>query len=75
MYRVVSTEEGQKKAEEEGAVFMETSAKQGYNIKPLFRKIATALPGMEKTSVPNDSNCELRRSIRKRVDVHTELSV
>ena len=58
--RVVSSEEGQKKAEEEGALFMETSAKHGYNIKPLFRKIATALPGMEKTTVTNDSNCKFR---------------
>lgn len=28
-------------------MFMETSAKAGYNVKALFRKIAQALPGME----------------------------
>ena len=28
-------------------MFIETSAKAGFNIKALFRKLATALPGME----------------------------
>lgn len=28
-------------------MFIETSAKAGFNIKALFRKIAAALPGME----------------------------
>lgn len=31
-------------------MFIETSAKAGFNIKPLFRKIAAALPGMEALS-------------------------
>ncbi|KAK8971533.1 Ras-related protein RABH1e [Platanthera guangdongensis] len=31
-------------------MFIETSAKAGFNIKPLFRKIAAALPGMENLS-------------------------
>ncbi|KAF8291011.1 small GTP-binding protein RAB6 [Trypanosoma cruzi] len=38
--RVVSTEEAQKKAEEYNLVFMEVSAKQGKNVKALFRKMA-----------------------------------
>ncbi|ESL05727.1 Rab family, other [Trypanosoma rangeli SC58] len=42
--RVVSTEEGQKKAGEYNLVFMEVSAKQGTNVKALFRKMAEALP-------------------------------
>jgi len=28
-------------------MFIETSAKAGYNVKPLFRKIAQALPNVE----------------------------
>ncbi|KAF6170154.1 hypothetical protein GIB67_038687 [Kingdonia uniflora] len=31
-------------------MFIETSAKAGFNIKALFRKIAAALPGMETLS-------------------------
>jgi Ras-related protein Rab-6A len=33
-------EEGEKKAKEFNVMFMETSAKAGYNVKALFRKIA-----------------------------------
>ncbi|KAI8904429.1 ras family-domain-containing protein [Gorgonomyces haynaldii] len=42
--RQVSTEEGEKKAKEFNVMFIETSAKAGYNIKALFKKIAHALP-------------------------------
>lgn len=45
--REVSTEEGEQKAKEFNTMFIETSAKAGYNVKPLFRKIAQALPGIE----------------------------
>eukprot|EP00238_Polyblepharides_amylifera_P008725 CAMPEP_0196575696 /NCGR_PEP_ID=MMETSP1081-20130531/5126_1 /TAXON_ID=36882 /ORGANISM="Pyramimonas amylifera, Strain CCMP720" /LENGTH=157 /DNA_ID=CAMNT_0041894073 /DNA_START=407 /DNA_END=880 /DNA_ORIENTATION=+ len=45
--RQVSVEEGDAKAREFGVLFIETSAKAGFNIKALFRKIAAALPGME----------------------------
>lgn len=51
--RQVSTEEGEAKAAEYGIMFMETSAKAGFNVKALFRKIASALPGMESVSEPN----------------------
>ncbi|KAE8665728.1 Ras-related protein Rab-6A [Hibiscus syriacus] len=44
--RQVSIEEGDSNAKEFEVMFIETSAKAGFNIKPLFRKIATALPGM-----------------------------
>ncbi|KAK4264138.1 hypothetical protein QN277_029468 [Acacia crassicarpa] len=48
--RQVSTEEGEAKANDLNAMFIEASAKAGFNIKALFRKIAAALPGMETLS-------------------------
>ncbi|KAI3430270.1 hypothetical protein D9Q98_004866 [Chlorella vulgaris] len=45
--RQVSIEEGDAKSRELNVMFIETSAKAGFNIKALFRKIAAALPGME----------------------------
>lgn len=45
--RQVSVEEGEDRASKEGIMFIETSAKAGFNIKSLFRKLATSLPGME----------------------------
>lgn len=50
IFRQVSIEEGDSKGREYGVMFIETSAKAGFNIKPLFRKIAAALPGMESYS-------------------------
>lgn len=43
--RQVSTEEGEEKATKDDLLFMECSAKAGYNVKSLFRKLATSLPG------------------------------
>nr|CAB3501759.1 unnamed protein product [Digitaria exilis] len=48
--RKVSTDEGEAKAQEHRAMFIETSAKAGFNIKPLFRKIAGSLPGLDALS-------------------------
>lgn len=48
--RQVSVEEGESKTKEFGALMIETSAKAGFNIKGLFRKIAGALPGMDAVS-------------------------
>ncbi|PSC69978.1 ras-related RABH1b [Micractinium conductrix] len=48
--RQVSIEEGDAKARELAVMFIETSAKAGFNIKALFRKIAAALPGMADMS-------------------------
>ncbi|TPX52491.1 hypothetical protein SeMB42_g01392 [Synchytrium endobioticum] len=48
--RQVSTEEGEKKAKEFNVMFIETSAKAGYNVKTLFRRIAQALPGMDSSA-------------------------
>jgi GTPase SAR1 family protein len=47
--RQVTTEDGEAKAKEFNVMFIETSAKAGYNVKALFRRIAQALPGMENT--------------------------
>lgn len=52
--RQVTTEEGERKAKELNVMFIETSAKAGYNVKQLFRRVAAALPGME--SNPPDKN-------------------
>ena len=48
--REVSVEEGDQRARDAGVMFVETSAKAGFNIKALFRKIAAALPGMDTAS-------------------------
>ncbi|EWM29714.1 small gtp-binding protein [Nannochloropsis gaditana] len=54
--RQVSTEEGEDKAKQDNIMFIETSAKAGFNIKPLFRKLATALPGMESAQTQGSAN-------------------
>jgi hypothetical protein len=43
--RQVSYEEGEKKAKDKGVFFIETSAKAGFNVKGLFRKIAMSMSG------------------------------
>mmetsp|Transcript_20172 Transcript_20172/g.60853 ORF Transcript_20172/g.60853 Transcript_20172/m.60853 type:complete len:211 (+) Transcript_20172:255-887(+) len=48
--RQVSIEEGDAKSRDLNVIFIETSAKAGFNIKALFRKIAAALPGMDSFS-------------------------
>ncbi|CAH2076042.1 unnamed protein product, partial [Thlaspi arvense] len=48
--RQVSISEGEDKGKEYGVLFIETSAKENFNIKALFRKIAAALPGMDSYS-------------------------
>lgn len=45
--RQVSVEEGEGKAKQLGCLFIETSAKQGHNVKALFNRIAQALPGAD----------------------------
>lgn len=57
--RQVSVEEGEDRSSKEGIMFIESSAKAGFNIKALFRKLANALPGMEsaQTSQPA-TNCK-----------------
>eukprot|EP01063_Lacrimia_lanifica_P020117 TRINITY_DN27477_c0_g1_i1.p1 TRINITY_DN27477_c0_g1~~TRINITY_DN27477_c0_g1_i1.p1 ORF type:complete len:247 (+),score=58.59 TRINITY_DN27477_c0_g1_i1:60-743(+) len=50
--RVISIDEGEAKAKELNVMFIETSAKTGYNIKSLFRKVANALPTAPDTPAP-----------------------
>lgn len=45
--RVVSTAEGQQEAERDGVMFVEASAKLGFNVKQLFRDAVSALPIVE----------------------------
>ncbi|XP_035264986.1 ras-related protein Rab-41 isoform X1 [Anguilla anguilla] len=45
--RQITTEEGEQRAKELNVMFIETSAKTGYNVKQLFRRVAAALPGMD----------------------------
>ena len=40
-------------------MFIETSAKAGYNVKQLFRRVAAALPGMESTEPKKDDMTEV----------------
>ncbi|XP_072900113.1 ras-related protein Rab-6A isoform X4 [Hemitrygon akajei] len=47
--RQITTEEGEQRAKDLNVLFIETSAKIGYNVKQLFRRVAAALPGMEST--------------------------
>lgn len=47
--RQVSMEEGERRANDLNVMFIETSAKAGYNVKQLFRRVAAALPGMESS--------------------------
>ncbi|KAJ3016978.1 Ras- protein Rab-6A [Thoreauomyces humboldtii] len=54
--REVSTSEGELRAKAINALFLETSAKVGHNVKQLFRKIAMALPGPEAR--PGDAKSE-----------------
>jgi Ras-related protein Rab-6A len=50
--REVTVQMGEEEAKRCGALFVETSAKMGANVKGLFRKIAQALPGMEGEGGP-----------------------
>lgn len=45
--RKVSIEEGETQAQKYGVMFIETSAKAGFNVQALFRKLAMSLPGMD----------------------------
>lgn len=54
--RQVPIEEGSAKATEENVLFIETSAKAGNNVKALFKKLATVLPGMENAQSSGESN-------------------
>ena len=63
--RQVSTEEGERKAKELNVMFIETSAKAGYNVKQLFRRVAAALPGMESTESASGSKPDMTEVVLK----------
>jgi len=54
--RQVSIEEGEAKAKEYDIMFIETSAKAGFNIKALFRKVASALPGVDEAGIDKNTS-------------------
>ncbi|PWA14363.1 hypothetical protein CCH79_00011090 [Gambusia affinis] len=54
--RQITIEEGEQRAKELSVMFIETSAKTGYNVKQLFRRVAAALPGMERVSCCPDEH-------------------
>lgn len=67
--RQVSVEEGEDKSTKEGIMFIESSAKAGFNIKALFRKLATALPGMEAAQAQPAANLiDIKLSAPKKVE-------
>ena len=61
--RQVTNEEGEKKAKELNVMFIETSAKSGFNVKQLFRRVAAALPGMEPERTKEDSKYIVKEQI------------
>merc|ERR1712154_178101 len=65
-HRQVTKNEGEEKANQLNVMFMETSAKSGDNIKSLFRKVATNLPGMDEQ---NQSN---KNDNMKKVELHDD---
>ena len=60
--REVTVEDGESKAKDNNCLFLETSAKRGYNIKTLFTKVASELPNLSSDKAANDSkdNCKLK---------------
>lgn len=50
--RTVTSEEGEKKAEEMHATYFEISAKTGFNVDHLFSKVIADLPSSISTSSP-----------------------
>lgn len=57
--RQVTTAEGMQKARELNVLFTETSAKLGYNVAVLFRRIAAALPGIDGSDVEEEAQIKL----------------
>ncbi|ORZ12668.1 P-loop containing nucleoside triphosphate hydrolase protein [Absidia repens] len=45
--RQVSVDEGEKRAKQFNMIYIETSARAGYNVKSLFKKIGHALPSLD----------------------------
>ncbi|KAH9527306.1 Ras- protein Rab-6B [Dermatophagoides farinae] len=58
--RQIPADEGEKKAKELNVMFIETSAKSGYQVKQLFRRVAAALPGMEANEKTKEDTIPLK---------------
>ncbi|KER21229.1 hypothetical protein T265_15145, partial [Opisthorchis viverrini] len=58
--RKVTTEEGERLARDLNVMFIETSAKAGYNVKVLFRRIASELLNKENPPPRHDDYIELK---------------
>uniref|UniRef100_I3J3N9 RAB41, member RAS onco family n=1 Tax=Oreochromis niloticus TaxID=8128 RepID=I3J3N9_ORENI len=72
--RQITTEEGEQRAKELNVMFIETSAKTGYNVKQLFRRVAAALPGMDSTPEKSKEDSILFELLSRRNCCHTFLS-
>lgn len=59
----VSTADGIQKAKELNVLFIETSAKVGYNVSLLFRRIAAALPGIDSSDVEEECQVKLEKNV------------
>lgn len=57
--RQITTAEGMEKAKELDVLFIETSAKVGYNVNLLFRRIAAALPGTDTSDTEPEAEIKL----------------
>lgn len=66
--RQVSVEEGEAKATEEKILFIETSAKAGFNVKQLFRRLASALPGVEGNVPPPSGLVDIKLTANPNAD-------
>ena len=56
----VNSKQAQDYCNQNNLMFIETSAKSGYNVKQLFKKIALALPGnIQQEQVNNDQNVKI----------------
>ncbi len=51
----MSEDDGKKLAKEQDVPFFETSAKTGANVKSLFQKVASLLPGLEGADIAADA--------------------
>ena len=67
--RQVSTEEAEERAAKDGLLFVECSAKAGYNVKSLFRKLATALPGSAEAGASSAANGNGQAASSSLVDI------
>lgn len=72
--RQVTTEEAEKRAQDFNVMFIETSAKAGHNVKTLFKKIAQALPGMDKDAGQEGAGANKSEYIQIYKYIHSHLS-